>query len=230
MTVTVVNKDGSTTATPYDITNPNASGEIFLELFYPEVKGSYKQALKDFSLAEGGFTQRQIENPKYTVDEKGLPTDPNEKQFIPNPNYRGASESSKTPSEVTISQDFDSAEFLGESAGDQKPLSQVIDDVDVGAYPITFNADLARSKAMNQGAVKAFEILKFDLPNLDVQTKATNDGLVLTIPSLFEGTLTLTNEYTKGGKTKQNYKDAIKQIFNSIAKGTPFDKTIFDKE
>lgn len=227
MTVTVVSKDGNTITTPYDITNPNASGEIFLELFYPEVKGSYKQALKDFSLAEGGFTQRQIENPKYTVDEKGLPTDANEKQFIPNPNYRGASESSKTPSEVTISQDFDSAEFLGESAGDEKPLSEVIDEVDMSTM-YRGNFGLRRSENMAKGAEDAFSIIKEDLPNLDATATPTESGLILKIPSLFEGDLLLPNSNDPIDKTK--YKNAIKQIFNSIAKGTPFDKTIFDKE
>lgn len=224
MTVTVVNKDGNTITTPYDITNPNASGEIFLELFYPEVKGSYKQALKDFSLAEGGFTQRQIENPKYTVDEKGLPTDPNEKQFIPNPNYRGASQSSKTPSEVTISQDFDSAEVLGESAGDEKPLSEVIDEVDMSKMYMG-NFGLRRSENMAKGAEDAFSIIKEDLPNLDARAIATESGLILKIPSLFEGDLLLPNSNDPIDKTK--YKNAIKQIFNSIAKGTPFNKSDF---
>ena len=82
---------------------------------------------------------------------------------------------------------------------------------------------------MNEGAEKAFDLLKKDLPNLDVRTKATAKGLEIKIPSLFEGTLTLTNKYTTGGQTEQNFRDAIKQIFNSIAKGTPFNKSEFEK-
>ena len=230
LTVTRVNADGDISeAIPYDISDPNKAGEVMVELFFPNVKGSYEELLTDYN-KQGGFTQREIKNPNYKVDEKGLPTDPNEKQFIPNPNYKGASEVGKTKGKVTIKEDFDTAEFLGEKAGDEKPLKKVIDDVDLGTYVFSGDANLSRSKAMSEGAVKAFEVLKFDLPDLIVKTRATANGLELTIPSLFDGILTLTNEYTSGGKTKQNYVDAIKQIFNSIAKGTPFDKSEFEKK
>ena len=81
---------------------------------------------------------------------------------------------------------------------------------------------------MAKGAEDAFSIIKEDLPNLDATATPTESGLILKIPSLFEGDLLLPNSNDPIDKTK--YKNAIKQIFNSIAKGTPFDKTIFDKE
>jgi hypothetical protein len=229
LTVTRINADGSTSeAIPYDISDPNKAGEVMVELFFPDVKSSYEELLTDFN-RQGGFTQREIRNPNYTVDEKGLPTDPNEKEFLPNPNYKGASEAGKTKGTVTIKEDFNSAEVLGENAGDEKLLKDIINDVDVGSYFFSADAPLSRSKAMNEGAEKAFDVLKLELPNLDVRTKATANGLEIKIPSLFEGTLTLTNKYTTGGQTEQNFRDAIKQIFNSIAKGTPFNKSEFEK-
>jgi hypothetical protein len=227
LTVTRINEEGSITSTPYDISDPNKAGEVMVELFFPDVKGSYEELLTDYN-RQGGFTTRKIENPKYDpqdVDDNGVPK---QQRFIDNPNYKGASTASKTEAEVTIEQDFDTAEVLGKKAGDEKLLKDIIADVDVGTYLFSADAPLARSKAMNEGAEKAFDVLKIDFPNIDVRTKATANGLEIKIPSLFEGTLTLTNEYTIGGQTKQNFKDAIKQIFNAIAKNSPFDKTDFE--
>ena len=228
LTVTRVSSDGNTEAIAYDISDPNKAGEVMVELFFPNVKGSYEELLTDFN-KEGGFTTRKIKNPKYDasdVDDKGVPK---ESKFIDNPNYKGASAASKTKAKTTIKQDFNTAMVYGEKKGDNKLLKDIINDVDVGSYFLSSDAPLARSKAMNEGAQKAFDVLKLDLPNLDVRTKATANGLEITIPSLFEGTLTLTNKYTSGGQTEQNFRDAIKQIFNSIAKGTPFNKSDFEK-
>ena len=229
LTVTRINSDGSLTeAVPYDISDPNKAGEVMVELFFPNVKGSYEELLTDYQ-RQGGFTKRKIENPNYDpndVDDKGVPK---QQRLIDNPDYKGASTASKTEAQVTIEQDFNTAEVLGEKAGDEKPLKDIIAAVDVGSYFFSADAPLARSKAMNEGAEKAFDVLKLDLPNLDVRTKATANGLEIKIPSLFEGTLTLTNKYTTGGQTEQNFRDAIKQIFNSIAKGTPFNKSEFEK-
>jgi len=224
LTVTRINDDGSISeAVPYDISDPNKAGEVMVELFFPDVKGSYEELLTDFN-RQGGFTQRVIKNPNYKIDEKGLPTDPNEKEFIPNPNYKGASEVGKTKGTVTIKEDFDTAEFLGESKGDEKLLKEVINDVDMSTM-YKGNFGLRRSENMAQGAEDAFSIIKIDLPNLDARTIATESGLILKIPSLFEGDLLLPNSNDPIDKTK--YKNAIKQIFNSIAKGTPFYKSDF---
>jgi len=226
LTVTRINSDGSLTeAIGYDISDPDKAGEVMVELFFPNVTGSYEELLTDFN-RQGGFTQKQIKNPNYTVDEKGLPTDPNEKEFIPNPNYKGASKAGKTEAKVTIKQDFNTAEVLGEKAGDEKPLKEVIKSVDMGTmYRGNFN--LRRSENMAQGAEDAFTILKTDLPNLDARAIATEKGLILKIPNLFEGDLLLRNSNNAADKT--NYENAIKQIFNSLAKGTPFDKSLFEK-
>jgi len=227
LTVTRRNSEGQTISTPYNISDPNKAGEVMVELFFPDVKGSYEELLKDFN-AEGGFTTSMINNPDYKVSEKGVPLDPSIKPLIPNPNYKGNTGVGKTTEQTTIKQDFNTADFLGEKAGDVKPLKEVLDEVDLG---FRFgNGDFKRSQAMNKGAEKAFGILKIDLPNLDVTTTATDKGLEIEIPSLFEGTLTLTNKFTSGEQTKQNFIDAIKQIFNAIAKGLPFDKSKFESK
>jgi len=227
LTVTRINsKGGITEAIPYDISDPNKAGEVMVELFFPNVKGSYEELLTDYN-KQGGFTTRKIENPNYDpndVDDKGVP---NQQRLIDNPNYRGASVAGKTEAQVTIEQDFNSAEVLGEKTGDEKPLKDIIADVDMSyKFSDPSNASLQRASDMAQNAENAFQLLKRDLPNLDVRSRATTSGLELTIPSIFEGTLLLPSNNTDADKA--NYIDAIKQIFNSIAKGTAFDKSIFE--
>jgi len=227
LTVTRINSEGGITeAIPYDISDPNKAGEVMVELFFPNVKGSYEELLTDYN-KQGGFTTRKIENPNYDpndVDDKGVP---NQQRLIDNPNYRGASVAGKTEAQVTIEQDFDSAEVLGEKTGDEKPLKDIIADVDMSfKFSDPSNASLQRASDMAQNAENAFQLLKRDLPNLDVRSRATTSGLELTIPSIFEGTLLLPSNNTDADKA--NYIDAIKQIFNSIAKGTAFDKSIFE--
>lgn len=196
-----------------------------VELFFPNVTGSYEELLTDFN-KEGGFTTRKIKNPKYDasdVDDKGVPK---ESKFIDNPNYKGASAAAKTKAKTTIEQDFNTAEVLGEKKGDEKSLKEVIDKVDMGIM-YTGNYNLRRSENMAQGAEEAFTLLKIDIPDLDARVIPTEEGLILKIPSLFEGQLLLNNSSDSADKT--NYKNAIKQIFNSIAKGTPFNKSDFEK-
>ena len=227
LTVTRKDKDGITSTTPYDISNPNKAGEVMVELFFPNVKGSYTELLDDFNKQEGGFTTRQIKNPKYdpkNLDDNGLPVEP---QYIDNPNYKGQSAAGKTKAQLTSELDFATATVLGETAAQTKNISDIIEDVDMGRM-YTGNYDLRRSENMAQGAEDAFAILKEDFPKLDARARATEEGLILTIPSLFEGTLTLKNSMDP--KDKANYKNAIKEIFNAIAKGTPFDKSIFNKK
>jgi len=229
LTVTRKEKDGITSTTPYDISDPNKAGEVMVELFFPNVKGSYTELLEDFNKQEGGFTTRKIKNPKYDpkkLDAKGLPVEP---QYIDNPNYKGQSAAGKTKSKITSELDFAKATVLGETAAQTKNLSDIIANVDMGRqYTLSGNYDLIRSENMAQGAEDAFTLLKEDFPNLDARARATEEGLILTIPSLFEGPLTLKN--STDPKDKANYKNAIKEIFNALAKGTPFDKSIFNKK
>jgi len=197
-----------------------------VEIFFPNVKGSYEELLKDFN-AEGGFTTRMIKNPDYKVNEKGVPLDPSIEPLIPNPNYKGNTAAGKTTQEITIDRDFNKEMVRGETAAEDQPLKDVIEKVDMGIMNyFKGNPSLRRSNNMAQGAEDAFTILKIDLPNLDARAMPTEKGLVLTIPSLFEGDLLLRNGSDAADKT--NYVNAIKQIFNSIAKGLPFDKSRFE--
>tara|TARA_B100000902_G_scaffold108276_3_gene110012 strand:- start:6226 stop:8241 length:2016 start_codon:yes stop_codon:yes gene_type:complete len=225
LTVTRRNSKDQTTSTPYDISDPNKAGEVMVEIFFPNVKGSYEELLKDFN-AEGGFTTRMIKNPDYKVNEKGVPLDPSIEPLIPNPNYKGNTAVGKTTQETTIDQDFNSAEVLGETASDVKPLKVVIKEITDDMTWKFADGPLKRSISMADGIEEAFKILKEDLPNLDVRSKATTTGLELTIPSLFEGTLLLPNSTSINDK--RTYVEAVKEIFNSIAKGLPFEKSKFE--
>lgn len=222
LTITRRNSKDQTISTPYDISDPNKAGEVMVELFFPNVKGSYEELLKEFN-AEGGFTTSMIKNPDYKVNEKGVPLDLSIKPFIPNPNYKGNTAVGKTAQEITIEEDFNKV-F---SSVEDKLLKEVIDNVDMNTMSyFKGNPSIRRSNNMAQGAEDAFTILKIDLPNLDARVLPTKKGLVLTIPSLFEGDLLLRNRTAAADKT--NYVNAIKQIFNSIAKGLPFEKSKFE--
>ena len=229
ITVTRINDSGSTTSTPYDIRDPNKAGEVFLKLFFPTVTGSYTQLLTDFNKQQGGFTTRKIKNPKYDpkdVDDLGAAK---ENQFILNPKYKGASQIGRTEGTKTIKHDFDSAEVLGKKLGDEKPLKVIIDNAaEKMKFYLQTDPGLRRSIFMADGIEEAFKLLKLDFPNLNATSNETEEGLVLTIPSLFKGTLVLGNNSDL--KDKRNYKKAVKAIFNAIAKGTPFDKSKFEKK
>lgn len=230
LTVTRKDKDGVTSTTPYDISNPNKAGEVMVELFFPNVKGSYTELLEDFNKQEGGFTTRQIKNPKYDpkkLDDKGLPVEP---QYIDNPNYKGQSEAGKTKSKITSELDFETATVLGDTPAGTKKLKDIIEDLDVGAYLTYRNGDLERSKQMGKGAEAAFSVLKEDFPDLNIQSSPTNKGLEIKAPGIFEGTLLLDNKYTFDGSTKQKFSNAIKELFNSITKGIPFDVSKHNKK
>ena len=208
LTVTRIDNEDRITSSPYDISNPEKAGEVLVELFFPDVQGSYEQLLTDFNQT-GGFTK--------SVDEKGLP----------NPNYKGASQVGRTQAKTSITEDFNTAEVLGEKAGDEKPLKEVIKKVTEDMTWKFADGPLKRSSSMADGIEEAFKILKEDFPNLDVRSRATTSGLELTIPSIFEGSLLLPN--STSADDKRNYIEAVKEIFNSIAKGTPFDKSLFEK-
>tara|TARA_B100001113_G_scaffold182679_1_gene149658 strand:+ start:6302 stop:8311 length:2010 start_codon:yes stop_codon:yes gene_type:complete len=230
LTVTRIDQDGLKSTTPYDISDPNKAGEVMVELFFPNVKGSYEELLQDFNKQEGGFTTRKIKNPKYDptkLDDKGLPVEP---QFIDNPNYKGQSAAGKTKQKITSKKDFETATVLGKTPAGNKKLKDIIEKLDVGTYLTYRNAPLERSKAMSQGAEAAFSILKEDFPDLNIQSTPTNKGLEIKAPGIFEGTLLLDNKYTFDGTTKQKFTNAIKDLFNSIAKGLPFDVSKHNKK
>ena len=230
LTVTRKEKDGIRSTTPYDISDPNKAGEVMVELFFPNVKGSYAELLEDFNKQEGGFTTRQIKNPKYdpkNLDDKGLPVEP---QYIDNPNYKGQSAAGKTKAQLTSELDFETATVLGDTAAGTKKLKDIIEDLNVGAYLTYSNGDLERSKAMSKGAEAAFSVLKDDFPDLNIQSSPTNKGLEIKAPGIFEGTLLLDNKYTFDGTTKQKFSNAIKELFNSITKGIPFDVSKHNKK
>mgnify|MGYP001380310876 CR=1 FL=1 len=230
LTVTRIDQDGLKSTTPYDISDPNKAGEVMVELFFPNVKGSYEELLQDFNKQEGGFTTRKIKNPKYDptkLDDKGLPVEP---QFIDNPNYKGQSAAGKTKQKITSTIDFETATVLGDTPAGNKKLKDIIEKLDVGTYLTYRNAPLERSKEMSKGAEAAFSILKEDFPDLNIQSTPTNKGLEIKAPGIFEGTLLLDNKYTFDGTTKQKFTNAIKDLFNSIAKGLPFDVSKHNKK
>ena len=225
LTVTRVSNSGNEESVPYDISDPNKAGEVMVELFFPNVKGSYEELLNNFN-REGGFTSQTIVNPNYEEDENGVPVG-DENKTIPNPKYQGDSASGKTKSETKINLNYNTDTILGENEDETITPKEVIENVDMD-FVFSREGDLKRAKKMLDGADKVFSLLQNNNPNLILNTEAGKNGLTITAPSVFEGDLLISS--VKGSLSKNNYSNAIKALFNSIVNGQKFDKSKYSKK
>jgi hypothetical protein len=240
LTVTKMNADGNIgEAIPYDISDPNKAGEVLLELFYPDVEGSYDQLLSEYNKTQGGFTSKTIANPDYEVDDLGVSN--GQPETIPNPNYKGASVSGKTQSETTNTKKintFRNAVIEGDAldGSEDVGVAEILTKtkpaeggVDWSAVELLFGIGttaLVRAKQMKENSSTIFSLLEDQLKGFKMDLKATDGGLVIDIPSVLNEKLTLKS--LRGNDNATAYQYAIEKIYNAAVNGEKIDVSIFN--
>ena len=209
--------------TPFNIEDINSDSQPIFQIFYGNIKGSYAELLDEFNSKEGGFTPRVIKNPDYEEDdllrEKGTI---NAEKFIPNPDYKGASESSRTKiKEKSKLKPFRDQLFYedqvtldgSKDVSLMEQLQQTEKEGGIDWDPYTFNdPDINTSNQMRSNITSIFSILDAEIEGFDFNVKADKDGIIIEIPSVFDDKLFLSN------KDKEGYEYAVEKIYNAAYK------------
>ena len=208
--------------TPFNIEDINSDSQPIFQIFYGNIKGSYAELLDEFNSKEGGFTPRVIKNPDYEEDdllrEKGTI---NAEKFIPNPNYKGASESSRTKikekSKLKPFRDqlFYEDQVTLDGSKDVSLMEQLQQTKKEGGidWDINYFEDpIDTSNQMRSNITSIFSILDAEIEGFESNVKADKNGIIIEMPSVFDDKLFLSN------KDKEGYEYAVEKIYNAAYK------------